>query len=145
MADKQALTGEILGAVQKGVGTVPTAAGFAALSNLVGAANECVVVMAQERTKQARLTTYRDLEVAKIKAAESVLKKYFDDVFAERRANVNALFERLDRALETGDPALVNQMVNAVVDVAKSSPLADLGDLSQIRAALDDPDQEWEL
>jgi hypothetical protein len=36
-------------------------------------------------------------------------------------------------------------MVNAVVDLAKTSPLADLGDLSQIRAALDDPDQVWEL
>ncbi|MFZ2511967.1 MAG: hypothetical protein WAW85_12880 [Gordonia sp. (in: high G+C Gram-positive bacteria)] len=149
MADGKALTGDILGAVAgaagKGGGVVPAAAGFQALTNLVAAAQDCVVTMAQEQTKQSRLAAYRDTEVAKIRAAESVLKKYFDETFAERRANIDGLFERLDRALEAGDSTQVGQMVTAVVDLAKSSPLNDLGDLSQIRAALDDPDQVWDL
>lgn len=148
MPDKKVLTGEVIGVAKKvgqGGDLVGPAAGFAALNQIVSAAHECAVVMAQERTKQTRLAAYRDTEVARVKAAESVLKKYFDDVFAERRANIDGLFERLDKALDAGDAALVNQMVGAVVDLAKTSPLADLGDLSQVRAALDDPDQEWEL
>lgn len=149
MADqKNILTGEVIGAARNLTAqsaAVGPAAGFAALTQIVNAAQDCAVVIAQERTKQTRLAAYRDTEVAKVKAAESVLRKYFDDVFAERRANIDGLFERLDRALDAGDPALINQMVNAVVDLAKSSPLADLGDLSHIRAALDDHDQVWEL
>ncbi len=149
MADKKnVLTGQVIGAARNPAvpgAAVGPAAGFAALTQIVNAAQDCARVIAQERTKQTRLAVYRDTEVAKVKAAESTLRKYFDDVFAERRANIDGLFERLDRAIDAGDPALVNQMVNAVVDLAKSSPLADLGDLSHIRAALDDRDQVWEL
>ena len=85
------------------------------------------------------------VEVARIKAAESVLKDYFAKVFAERRSNFEELFNRLDGALEANDGETVALMVRGIVDIAKTSPLADLGDLSQIRAALDDPDQVWEL
>jgi hypothetical protein len=35
-------------------------------------------------------------------------------------------------------------MVRGIVDIAKSSPSPDLGDLGKIRAALDDLDQVWE-
>ncbi len=31
------------------------------------------------------------------------------------------------------------------VDIARTSPFADLGDLGQIRADLDDPNQVWDL
>jgi hypothetical protein len=55
------------------------------------------------------------------------------------------LFARLDSALERSDAQAVNVIVSGIVDVAKSSPLADLGDLGKIRAALDDPDQVWDL
>ena len=84
-------------------------------------------------------------EVARIKAAESVLKDYFGQVFAERHSNFEELFTRLDNALQAGDGETVNLVVRGIVDIAKSSPLADLGDLAKIRAALDDPDQVWEF
>lgn len=149
MADKRALTGEWLGPAKsvshQGGGALTAGAGLNALTQLVNSAHECIVVMAQEKTNQTRLAAYRDTEVTKIKAAESILKKYFDDVFSERRRNIDGLFERLDRAIDTGDPTVISQMVTAVVDLAKKSPIADLGDLSQIRAALDDPAQVWEL
>ncbi|MFY1621536.1 hypothetical protein [Micromonospora sp. WMMD736] len=98
-----------------------------------------------ESSKRARLQAYETTEVARIKAAESVLKDYFAKVFAERRSNFEELFNRLDGALEANDGETVALMVRGIVDIAKTSPLADLGDLSQIRAALDDPDQVWEL
>ncbi|GAA1456584.1 hypothetical protein [Williamsia maris] len=55
------------------------------------------------------------------------------------------MFTRLDTALESGDAAVIKTVVDSVVDIAKSSPIADMGDLSQVRAALDDPDHVWEL
>lgn len=119
--------------------------GFAALNQLVDAARECITVHAVENTKQAKISAYESTEVARIKAAEGILRQYFDQAFAERRATTDALFQRLDSAIESGDSQLIGEVVKGVVDVAKSSPLADMGDLGQIRAALDDPDQVWEL
>ena len=47
--------------------------------------------------------------------------------------------------MDNGDGESVHAVLRGIVDIARTSPLAELGDLSQIRAALDDPDQVWEL
>lgn len=125
--------------------TVSPFDGFAALTQIVDAVQDCVKVHAVESTKQARFAAYEATEVARIKAAESVLKSYFEQAFAERRSNFSELFDRLDTALDKGDSHAVQAVLNGIVDVAKSSPLANLGDLGQIRAALDDPDHVWEF
>ncbi|NYG54953.1 hypothetical protein [Nocardioides perillae] len=135
-----------VGKVVKQGGEVATgASGINALHNLVQAAKEVFVVHEEESTKRKRLDAYEATEVARIRAAESALKDYFAQVFAERRHVIDESFERLDRAMEDGDAATVHQVVRGIVDIAQSSPLADLGDLGEIRKALDDPDQVWEL
>lgn len=126
-------------------GAVSAIQGFNALNQIVDAARDCVAVREVESTKRAMLHTYEVAEVARIRAAEAVLKQYFAEVFAERRSNFEELFNRLDDALSSQDGETVNLMVRGIVDIARSSPLADLGDLGKIRAALDDPDQVWEL
>lgn len=119
--------------------------GLAALNQMVDAVHDCVRIHAVEKTKQQRLATYEVTEVARIKAAESILKQYFEQSFAERRSNFTELFDRLDVALDKGDSQAVNAVLTGIVEVARTSPLANLGDLGQIRAALDDPDHVWEF
>lgn len=119
--------------------------GLGALREIVETAQECFVIHEVESTKRARLQAYERTEIAKIQAAEAVLKQYFDQVFAERRGLYSEMFERLDEAMEQDKPEVVHSLLRGIVDIAQSSPIADLGDLSQIRAALDDPDQVWEL
>ncbi|OMI40265.1 hypothetical protein [Streptomyces sparsogenes] len=119
--------------------------GFAALNQVVEAARECIHIHEVESTKRARLEAYEATEVARIRAAESVLKDYFARAFAERRSICEEMFARLDRALDEGNGEVLHTVVRGIVDIAKSSPLAEIGDLSQVRAALDDPDQVWEL
>lgn len=133
---------KVVGGSPRGVTQVQ---GFAALTQIVDAARECVAVHQVESSKRAKIQAYETTEVARIKAAESVLRQYFAEVFAERRSNFEELFTRLDSALEAQDGETVNLMVRGIVDIAKSSPLADLGDMGKIRAALDDPDQVWEF
>ncbi|MFD1811792.1 hypothetical protein [Rhodococcus gannanensis] len=119
--------------------------GFAALNQIVDAVHDCINVHAVEKTKQTRIAAYETVEVGRIKAAESILRQYFEQSFAERRAVFNEMFDRLDAALDKGDSQAVSSVLTGIVDIAKSSPIANAGDLSQIRAALDDPDHEWEL
>lgn len=128
-----------------GKGSLTARDGFTALSQIVEAARECIAISQVESTKRSRIRAYEQTEVARIKAAEAILKGYFEQAFAERRATFEDLFSHLDQALDQGNGELISVVVRGIVDVARSSPLADLGDLSQIRAALDDPDQVWDL
>ena len=133
--------------VAKVVGKAPLTAldGFTALNEIVDAARECINIHEVESTKRAGIRAYRETEVARVKAAEAILKGYFEQVFAERRATFEELFSRLDQALDQGNGEVISVVLRGIVDVARTSPLADLGDLSQIRAALDDPDMVWDL
>lgn len=116
-----------------------------ALNEVVEAAREYGVLREEHRTKRAEIATYAALESQRIQAAESVIKDYFRQSFAERSKMVDGLLERFDAAAAAGDTATANSALNALVDVARTSPLADLKDFSHIRAALNDPDKEWEL
>lgn len=133
--------------IAKAVGKAPVTAldGFAALGAMVEAARECVAIHQVESTKRGKIRAYQETEVGRIKAAEAILKNYFGQVFAERRETFDELFSRLDQALDQGNGEVISVVLRGIVDVARTSPLADLGDLSQIRAALDDPDQVWDL
>jgi len=119
--------------------------GLAALNEIVNAARECIVVHSVERSQRRKIEAYEATEVQRIKAAENLLRGYFEQVFAERRVNFGELFSKLDRAMEQGNGEVIGAALRSIVDIARTSPLADLGDLSQIRAALDDPDQVWDL
>jgi hypothetical protein len=136
--DKEPLVGRV-------VGKVTPLQGLDALRQVVETARECFIIHEEEATKRARLDAYEKTEVARIKAGESVLRDYFAQAFGVRRHMVDGLFTRLDDAMEKGDGNAVHEVLRGIVDVARTSPLADLGDLGQIRAALDDPDQVWEL
>ncbi|WP_338887834.1 hypothetical protein [Rhodococcus sovatensis] len=142
MAERKVYEGEVLGSGKK---TVSALDGFAALNQLVDAARECITIHATENTKQRRIETYASVELAKIKTAETVLKDYFEKSFTERRATFDQLFANLDRALDQGNSEVVSAVLDSIVDIAKSSPLANAGDLSQIRNALDDPNHVWEI
>lgn len=119
----------------------PAANPMEALTQIV----DCVKTIQVEATKRKRLSTYETTEIARIKAAESVLQDYFAESFRERRVNFNEMFQRLDTALEEGNAEAAATVARGIVDIARESPLAHMGDLGQIRAALDDPNQVWEL
>lgn len=129
----------------KAVDAVGAMRGLDALTQIVNAVSDAHHIHQVESTKRARLQAYEATEVARIKAGSEILRDYFDKVFTERRQVHKDLFERLDQALESGNTEALQAVTQGIVDVARSSPLANVGDLGQIRAALDDPDQIWDL
>ncbi len=135
------IDGEVLPPVK----VAPALDAFGALSTIVDATAAYLKLREEERTKRAVIGAYKDLEVERIKSAENVLKAYFEHVFAERANTITELFTRLDDATARGDDAVLGGALTAIVDVARSSPLATVGDLGQLRKALDDPDHVWEL
>jgi hypothetical protein len=128
-----------------GKSTLRSVDALGALNNIVDVVREYGRIREEERTKRAKITAYETVEVARIRAAESVLKQYFEQVFAERSRTIDGLFEHLDDAMTRGDGTAATTALQGIVDLAKSSPLADISDLTQVRKALDDPDHVWEL
>lgn len=124
---------------------IPAASGLNALMVVVKATQDCIKTHQVERTKQTQIRAYSSIETQRIRAAEETLKNYFTQAFDERRTNFEELFRRLDTALEEGDAKAAGLILDTLVQVAKDSPLKDLGDLNQVRAAFDDPDQVWDL
>jgi hypothetical protein len=116
-----------------------------ALNNVIDGARDYLRLREEEQTKRAKIDAYATVEVARIQAASSFLKHYFEQVFAERSTTIDGLFRHLDVAMTSGDETATTAALEGIVNLAKSSPLADIGDLSQVRKALDDPDHVWEL
>ena len=135
---KKAIVGKV---VSVGKNAVPAVNPIEALTQIV----DCVKAIQVEGTKRTRLSAYETTEIARIKAAEVVLRDYFAESFRERRKNFDEMFQRLDSALEQGNGEAAAIVVRGIVDIAREAPLANMGDLGQIRAALDDPNQVWEL
>jgi hypothetical protein len=116
-----------------------------ALNNVVDGTLDYLRLREEEQTKRAKIDAFATVEVARIQQASSLLKQYFEQVFAERSKTIDGLFRHLDDAMTSGDGAASAAAVQGIVELAKSSPLADISDLSQVRKALDDPDHVWEL
>lgn len=121
------------------VGKLNPADAFNALHQIVAVVRESIQIHEAESTKREKLKTYREIEVARIKASEKILQDYFDRVFEERRETHRRLFESLDQALESGDVAAMQAVVGGIVEIARTSPLAGLGNLGELRRAMDDP------
>lgn len=139
-------TKPLVGEVVKTAGRAVTPAdGLSALLQLADTTQKVIVTLAAESSKRERLRVYEVTEVGRIKAAEAALRDYFDRAFAERRSVYEEMFARLDRALDEQGNEALHSVVVGIVDLAKSSPLSNVGDLSQLRAALDDPNQIWDL
>lgn len=123
------------------VSEVSAADALMALTKII----DVVKVHQVEATKREKLRVYEVTEVARINASKEVLKEYFDRVFTERESTYKKFFESLDSALQSGDSAAVQIVVGGIVEVARQSPLANLGNLAELRAALDDPDTVFEF
>jgi hypothetical protein len=83
------------------------------------------------------------VEVQRIQAVRDVMLSYLDRSFDERRKNFDALFTQLDAAIAGGNVEVIAKTLDAVVDLAKSSPFKDLTDAATAKAALRDKSREW--
>lgn len=126
-------------------GEITVVDALAALNQLVTAARESIEIHETESTKREKLRTYRETEVRRIKSSEKMLKQYFDQIFAERTETHKKLFAGLDVALESGDTAALQTIVGGIVEVARTSPLAGIGDIGELKRAMEDPDAVFDL
>lgn len=134
-----------VGKVVKYKAPIANADAFAALSQIVAAARAYSEIRQTEATKRAAIAADEHVQVDRIRAAEGVLKIYFDRVFEERATTNAEMFTRLDEAMASSDPQMVHAVVRGIVDLAELSPLASLKDFGKFWAELGTDDNPVEL
>lgn len=148
--DSQPLTGKVLPASKtkntaRILGQIQPLDALNALQKLVDAVAESIEIHETESTKREALRYQRETEVEKIKSAEATLRHYFDRVFDERHSVHERLFDGLGAALRAEDNDATQAILAGIVDVAKASPIAEIGNLTSLKHAMEDPDAVFEL
>ncbi|MGK7881267.1 MAG: hypothetical protein AB4060_14380 [Crocosphaera sp.] len=115
------------------------------LNDIVTSYTEYLKIKEQEKTKRHEITTKEKITIAEIQAKRDLLINYLEFSFDERAKNFNSLFQLVDQAIDNEDNQQLSLALQGIIALAQSSPFDGLTDLSQVKAALDDPDHIWEL
>jgi ribonucleotide reductase alpha subunit len=115
------------------------------LQQIVSAYTEYKIIAEQEQTKRREIDACERQTIAKINAQRDLLMAYLNRSFDERADNFRALFNVVDRAMTAGNNEQLALALHSITELAKSSPFKELANLASVRAALDDPDHEWEF
>lgn len=126
-------------------GKITSAEAFGSFKEIVTVVQDLVELHEKQSTKREQLVTYRETQIARLQLVEHTLHQYFDLAFAERRENNKRLFDSLEAAIKSGDVVAMQAVVTGIVQVAQISPLADLGNLTGVIEAMDDPEAVFEL
>ncbi len=106
---------------------------------------QAVKEIAGQQAEQKRIQSSAQVEIERIHAIRDLMLEYLDRSLDERRASFDALFTRLDTALEQGNLDVIAQTLDAVVALARSSPFKDLADVAKAKVALQDKSRAWEI
>ncbi len=118
---------------------------YHALVQIAQTYHEYLIIAEQEKTKRLEIKAWETQKLAEIKANRDFLIGYLERSFDERAKNFSSMFDLVDKAIDSGNNEQLALSIHAIVELAKSSPFQDLVNLSQVKAALSDPDHVWEL
>ncbi len=115
------------------------------LERIVEAYSEYMKIAEEEQTKRRGIQAWEKTTITKIQAQRDLLMEYLERSFDERANNFSQMFDVVDRAIATGNNEQLALILDSITRLAQSSPFKDLANLSSVRAALDDPDHEWQF
>ncbi len=115
------------------------------LQQIVSAYTEYKIIAQQEQTKRREIEAWEKVTIAKINAQRDLLMAYLNNSFDERAENFRCLFSVVDRAIAVNNNNQLALALDSITELAKSNPFKELANLASVRAALDDPDHEWEF
>ncbi|TBR57773.1 hypothetical protein B4U84_17540 [Westiellopsis prolifica IICB1] len=115
------------------------------LQQMVTAYTDYLKIAEQEQTKRREIEAWEKETITRINAQRELLMAYLDHSFDERAENFRALFAVVDSAIASGNNEQLALALNSITQIAKSSPFQDLANLTSVRAALNDPNHEWQF
>jgi predicted esterase YcpF (UPF0227 family) len=115
------------------------------IQDMLSAYTNYLTVAEEEKTKRRDIEAWEKTTITQINAQRDLLIGYLERSFDERATNFRALFTVVDSAISSGNNEQLALTLNSITELAKSSPFKELSNLNKVRAALDDPNHEWEF
>lgn len=107
-------------------------------NNFVKVAGEVAKFSEVQKTKRTQIRANADVAIKKVEAMRDVLKDYLEESFDERSSIFLKQFEVVDKALATGDNAMLSMGLNAINELAASSPFKELANINSVQQMLTD-------
>ena len=107
-------------------------------NNFVKVAGEVAKFSEVQKTKRTQIRANADVAIKKVEAMRDVLKDYLEKSFDERSSIFMKQFEVVDKALATGDNAMLSMGLNAINELAASSPFKELANINSVQQMLTD-------
>lgn len=89
-----------------------------------------------QETKRTQIRSNADVAIKKVEAMREILQEYLTKSFDERSAIFAKHFEVVDSALINGDTAMLSAGLNAINELAASSPFKALADFNSVQQML---------
>lgn len=115
------------------------------LKELVGVIGSINSVSREQATRRKQIQAYETTKVAQAREISRFLHRYFERERQSRDAFYGGVFKGIGKALDDGNNEALHTLVTAAVDVAKTSPLAAVGNLENVRAMFEDPNAVYEF
>lgn len=115
---------------------------FKTITNMAG---EVMKFEELQETKRREIEAWKEENILKIKETSRIIELYLRQTHDERMKIFQGYFEVIDRALSSGDTQTLALTLNAMNDLAKSSPFKDLANLGTVQTILADPDAELDI
>lgn len=106
---------------------------------------KAVQVCQIEETKRTEIKARMEVEVTRINAISNLLSEYLNKTFDERADLFNNYFSVLDKAIESGDTALMSATLSSINSLAAQSPFKNLADITAVQRQLEQADTEWDI
>lgn len=103
---------------------MPPTMAIDAFRHMQDAVNDYKKTVEIERTKREAISSWKDVELEKIKHQKETLELYLKESFKERAVIISGLFEALDKGIESNNIDIISQSMSGIVNIARESPLA---------------------
>jgi len=104
---------------------------IAVLEIITSTVKDYLVVKEQEETKRAEISAKKEVFLAEIETKKEFIISYLDKTFDERASNFKKYFGIVDNALQNDKTEELIAGLNAINELAKSSPFKNLETISK--------------
>lgn len=121
-------------------------AALESFDKFISVAGEVAKFAELQETKRTQICSNAEVAIKKVEAMRDVLQEYLAKSFDERSSIFAKHFEVVDQALINGDSAMLSVGLNAINELAASSPFKALSDLNTVQQMLiADEENEFDI
>lgn len=119
------------GGMAKAAGKLnPVAAAADAFNNIVNKFAEYKKIQEEQITKRAEIEARRVVAIEAIRSQKEVVMFALTNIFKERGAALEKMFEALDKGIENNDANIINAALGGIVGVIQKCPFESFNDFN---------------